>query len=366
MYHFCMFVVFFARSLGLGFRLGCWLTALTSLASLTTTRTRNNCRVGLQLREDVKRGVTVRDLKELTVETAEEAAEILKVGGRNRRVATTSMNRESSRSHAVFTMIIKTLEINDDVTNVKEARLNLIDLAGSERQRSTDAAGDRLKEAGAINKSLSALGNVIMALGDIENGKQRHVAYRDSKLTFLLRDSLGGNTKTFMVANIGPAAKSFGETLSTLQFAKRAKMIKNSAKINEDVSGNVAALQRQIRELKLQLASSANEPATQLALDANGTTSTGSSDQMSKLVMGAFSSRDAAERQKVLLEERLEASDALVLRPCYVSWCCCRCWLACSETDVVGSTADWHRPQWQVWRTRGETRLVRINTDWCE
>lgn len=196
----------------------------------------------------------VRNLQELPVENPDEAIEVLKVGGRNRRVATTSMNRESSRSHAVFTVTVKSVEIKGEVTNVRESRLNLIDLAGSERQRDTNAAGKRLKEAGSINKSLSALGNVIKALVDIEQGKQRHVAYRDSKLTFLLRDSLGGNTKTFMIANISPAARSFGETLSTLQFAARAKMIKNKAKINEDVSGDVAALQLQIRQLKAQLA----------------------------------------------------------------------------------------------------------------
>lgn len=96
-----------------------------------------------------------------------------------------------------------------------------------------------MKEAGNINKSLSALGNVIMALVDVSNGRNRHVAYRDSKLTFLLRDSLGGNTKTFMIANISPASESFGETLSTLQFAQRAKMIKNNARVNENTAGNV-------------------------------------------------------------------------------------------------------------------------------
>eukprot|EP00041_Stephanoeca_diplocostata_P030019 m.898543 g.898543 ORF g.898543 m.898543 type:complete len:167 (-) comp23674_c0_seq10:3535-4035(-) len=140
------------------------------------------------------------------------------------------------------------------MTNIRESRLHLIDLAGSERQRGTNAEGTRLKEAGSINKSLSALGNVITALVDVSNGKTRHIAYRDSKLTFLLRDSLGGNTKTFMIANISPASQSFGETLSTLQFAQRAKLIKNKATINENCAGNVVALQEEIQRLKALLA----------------------------------------------------------------------------------------------------------------
>jgi kinesin family protein 15 len=107
-----------------------------------------------------------------------------------------------------------------------------------------------LQEAGSINRSLSALGNVIMALVDITNGKSRHVHYRDSKLTFLLRDSLGGNAKTNLVANVHPSARCFGETLSTLNFARRAKMIKNKAVVNEDTTGNVHQLQMEIRRLK--------------------------------------------------------------------------------------------------------------------
>ena len=264
-----------------------------------------NC-TGLQLREDMKKGVMVRNLQELPVENPDEACEVLKVGGRNRRVATTSMNRESSRSHAVFTVTVKSVEIKGDVTNVRESRLNLIDLAGSERQRDTNAEGKRLKEAGSINKSLSALGNVIKALVDIEQGKQRHVAYRDSKLTFLLRDSLGGNTKTFMIANISPAARAFGETLSTLQFAARAKMIKNKAKINEDVSGDVAALRTQIKQLKAQLASggggSMAVPAAIMAGDGN-------LDHMNKLIMGAMASRARAEQEKALLAQQLKATE---------------------------------------------------------
>src|SRR5690349_2202056 len=108
------------------------------------------------------------------------------------------------------------------------SRLNVIDLAGSERQKSTEATGQRLKEAGNINKSLSCLGNVIRALVDVAKGQTRHVHYRDSKLTFLLKDSLGGNSKTSIIATITPCDRFFGETLSTLKFAQRAKMIHNN------------------------------------------------------------------------------------------------------------------------------------------
>jgi kinesin family protein 15 len=179
------------------------------------------------------------------------------------------MNRESSRSHAVFTITIesKRKESKGGVVNIRTSQLNLVDLAGSERQRDTQAVGIRLKEAGSINKSLSALGNVIMALVEVSHGKQRYVHYRDSKLTFLLRDSLGGNAKTFVIANVHPGAKCFGETLSTLNFARRAKEIKNRAVVNEDTTGNIAQLQLEVRRLREELAQlkAGSRPAAQIS-----------------------------------------------------------------------------------------------------
>nr|XP_006824742.1 PREDICTED: kinesin-like protein KIF15-like [Saccoglossus kowalevskii] len=139
------------------------------------------------------------------------------------------------------------------VANIKTSQLHLVDLAGSERQKDSKAEGMRLKEAGSINRSLSALGNVIMALVDIAHGKTRHVPYRDSKLSFLLRDSLGGNSKTYIIACVHPGIGCFGETLSTLHFARRAKMIKNKARVNEDTHGNVTHLQAEIKRLKDEL-----------------------------------------------------------------------------------------------------------------
>ncbi|XP_047668229.1 kinesin-like protein KIF15-A isoform X3 [Tachysurus fulvidraco] len=208
----------------------------------------------LFLREDIKKGVFVEGAVEKYAASAAEAYQVLSMGWRNRRVASTSMNRESSRSHAVFSMTLESKETAEGVVNIRKSQLNLVDLAGSERQRDTHAEGSRLKEASSINRSLMCLGQVIMALVDVSNGRSRHICYRDSKLTFLLRDSLGGNAKTYIIANVHPGSKCFGETLSTLQFAQRAKLIKNKAMINEDTEGNVKQLQAEVKKLKEQLA----------------------------------------------------------------------------------------------------------------
>ncbi|XP_074754241.1 kinesin-like protein KIF15 [Athene noctua] len=209
---------------------------------------------GLLLREHIKKGVFVDGAVEQVLSSAAEAYQVLTMGWRNRRVASTSMNRESSRSHAVFTITVESMEKNNEIVNIRSSLINLVDLAGSERQKDTHTEGLRLKEAGNINRSLSCLGQVITALVDVGNGKQRHICYRDSKLTFLLRDSLGGNAKTCIIANVHPGSRCFGETLSTLNFAQRAKLIKNKAVINEDTQGNVSQLQAEVKKLKEQLA----------------------------------------------------------------------------------------------------------------
>ncbi|GJR14355.1 kinesin-like protein KIN-12C [Tanacetum coccineum] len=206
----------------------------------------------LQLREGLKEGVYVENLTEYNVNTVDEVLKLLLQGSANRKVAGTDMNSESSRSHSVFTCIVESRWEKDSVTHLRFGRLNLVDLAGSERQRSS-AAGERVKEASYINKSLSTLGLVIMSLVDVAHGKHRHVPYRDSRLTFLLQDSLGGNSKTTVIANVSPSMCAANETLSTLKFAQRAKLIQNNAKVNEDASGDVMALQRQIQMLKEQI-----------------------------------------------------------------------------------------------------------------
>ncbi|KAG8658950.1 hypothetical protein MANES_03G210501v8 [Manihot esculenta] len=207
----------------------------------------------LQLREDLRKGVYVENLTEYDVKTVHDVNKLLSQGAANRKMAATNMNSESSRSHSVFTCIIESLWERDSMNHFRFARLNLVDLAGSERQKSSGAEGDRLKEAANINKSLSTLGLVIMSLVDLAHGKHRHVPYRDSRLTFLLQDSLGGNSKTTIIANVSPSMCSSQETLSTLKFAQRAKLIQNNAKVNEDASGDVSTLQRQIQQLKDQL-----------------------------------------------------------------------------------------------------------------
>ncbi|PIN19457.1 Kinesin-like protein [Handroanthus impetiginosus] len=207
----------------------------------------------LQLREDLKKGVYVENLTECSVMTVNDVLKLLQQGAANRKIAATHMNSESSRSHSVFTCVIESRWEKDSISHLRFGRLNLVDLAGSERQKSSGAEGDRLKEAANINKSLSTLGLVIMSLVELAQGKHRHVPYRDSRLTFLLQDSLGGNSKTAIIANVSPSIWSANETLSTLKFAQRAKLIQNNAKINEDASASVIALQQQIQQLKDQL-----------------------------------------------------------------------------------------------------------------
>ncbi|CAG2250364.1 KIF3A [Mytilus edulis] len=167
-------------------------------------------------------------------------------------VGATNMNMHSSRSHAIFSVTVECSEKGPDGKHhVRAGKLHLVDLAGSERQAKTGATGQRLKEATKINLSLSTLGNVISSLVD---GKSTHIPYRNSKLTRLLQDSLGGNSKTAMIANIGPADYNFDESISSLRYANRAKNIKNKAKINEDPKDALLRqFQKEIEELRKQL-----------------------------------------------------------------------------------------------------------------
>ncbi|EEE60793.1 hypothetical protein OsJ_14379 [Oryza sativa Japonica Group] len=211
----------------------------------------------LQIREDVRTAcVYVESLTKELVFTTKDVTQLLVKGLSNRRTGATSANADSSRSHCVFTCVIKSESKNleDGSNSTRTSRINLVDLAGSERQKLTHAFGDRLKEAGNINRSLSQLGNLINILAEIsQSGKQRHVPYRDSKLTFLLQESLGGNAKLAMICAVSPSQSCKSETLSTLRFAQRAKSIKNNAVVNEQKEEDVNMLREQIRQLKDEL-----------------------------------------------------------------------------------------------------------------
>jgi len=214
---------------------------------------------GLSVREDSAKGVYVEGLYEWEVANTSEAMDALRCGTANRSVAATNMNRVSSRSHAVFVLTVRTEVVSENgVSKVRHSKFTLVDLAGSERQKTTATDGDRLKEASMINSSLLVLGKVINSLVDRERGKPKHVQFRDSKLTFLLRDSFGGNSKTCLVATVSPSVTSLSETISTLSFAQRAKMITNTAVLNENTCGSVTALQAEIARLRSELELASN------------------------------------------------------------------------------------------------------------
>ena len=194
----------------------------------------------------------IENLTEQEINSAKKAKELLISGFKNRHVASTSMNHESSRSHLIYTLFLSTkLELGDGILKMRSSRLHLVDLAGSERQKYTNTTGQRIKEAGNINKSLSILGNVINAVIEFNEGKTKFVPFRDSKLTYYLKDSIGGNSKTVIIGNISQSFIQINETQSTLNFIQRAKMIKNKSKIIENVNDMVKMLQNEIKNLKI-------------------------------------------------------------------------------------------------------------------
>ncbi|XP_068393859.1 kinesin-like protein KIF17 isoform X2 [Eschrichtius robustus] len=207
----------------------------------------------LELKEHPEKGAYVKGLSMHTVHSVAQCEHVMETGWKNRSVGYTLMNKDSSRSHSIFTISIEIYAVDErGKDHLRAGKLNLVDLAGSERQSKTGATGERLKEATKINLSLSALGNVISALVD---GRCKHIPYRDSKLTRLLQDSLGGNTKTLMVACLSPADNNYDETLSTLRYANRAKNIKNKPRINEDPKDALLReYQEEIKKLKAILA----------------------------------------------------------------------------------------------------------------
>ncbi|XP_006785594.1 kinesin-like protein KIF1B isoform X12 [Neolamprologus brichardi] len=212
----------------------------------------------LRVREHPLLGPYVEDLSKLAVTSYTDIADLMDAGNKARTVAATNMNETSSRSHAVFTIVFtqKKHDSETDLSTEKVSKISLVDLAGSERADSTGAKGTRLKEGANINKSLTTLGKVISALAEVDNctskskkkKKSDFIPYRDSVLTWLLRENLGGNSRTAMVAALSPADINYDETLSTLRYADRAKNIKCNAVINEDPNNKL------VRELKDEVA----------------------------------------------------------------------------------------------------------------
>ncbi|KKY34416.1 putative kinesin-ii 85 kda subunit [Diaporthe ampelina] len=224
----------------------------------------------LKIRESPTEGPYVKDLTEVPVRSIDEILRYMKTGDNSRTTASTKMNDTSSRSHAVFTIMLKQIhhDVETDETTERSSRIRLVDLAGSERAKATEATGQRLREGSNINKSLTTLGRVIAALADPKSqrsgkgsrGKDTVVPYRDSILTWLLKDSLGGNSKTAMIACIAPS--DYEETLSTLRYADQAKRIRTRAVVNQDHissaerDAQIAAMAEEIRNLQLSVSES--------------------------------------------------------------------------------------------------------------
>lgn len=231
----------------------------------------------LKIRESPTEGPYVKDLTDVPVKNYAEILRFMRMGDASRTTASTKMNDTSSRSHAVFTIMLKQIhhDLSTDSTTERLARIRLVDLAGSERAKATEATGARLREGSNINKSLTTLGRVIAALADPRHGRLHTggkarskdvVPYRDSILTWLLKDSLGGNSKTAMIACIAPS--DYDETLSTLRYADQAKHIRTRAIVNQDSvsaaerDAQIADMQNTIRELQVQV-SLANQAASE-------------------------------------------------------------------------------------------------------
>lgn len=222
----------------------------------------------MELRESKSRGIYIKDLTCFLVNNLADLEKLKSLGDKRRTIAATKMNEHSSRSHSIFSVTIETIDAGGSSNSnsrprpssqksagaqaaVRVGRLNLIDLAGSERQSKSGSSGARLKEASRINLSLTCLSLVIRALTDSNSS---HIPYRNSKLTRLLSSSLGGNSKTLLIACISPARSSLDETLNTLRFASRTKRIKNSAMINEDAKDALLRnYRKQVEELRLRL-----------------------------------------------------------------------------------------------------------------
>lgn len=271
----------------------------------------------LAVREDGQKGVVVQGLTLHQPKSAEHILEALDSGNRNRTQHPTDMNATSSRSHAVFQIYLRQQDKSASLhTNACVAKMSLIDLAGSERASHTNAKGARLREGANINRSLLALGNVINALADPKS-KKAHIPYRDSKLTRILKDSLGGNCRTVMIANVSPSSKSYDDTHNTLKYANRAKDIKSTLKSNvvslDSHIGQYAVIcekQRQeIQQLKLKLKKYEERNLSSGAAAMNAFPKQAEFQRVSEALHSVFSSRAQIRQQQLELERQLKENE---------------------------------------------------------
>uniref|UniRef100_A0A8C7FI86 Kinesin-like protein n=1 Tax=Oncorhynchus kisutch TaxID=8019 RepID=A0A8C7FI86_ONCKI len=275
----------------------------------------------LAVREDPSNGVVVQGLTLHQPKSAEHILEALDYGNRNRTQHPTDMNATSSRSHAVFQIYLKQQDRTASLNpNVRVAKMSLIDLAGSERASGTNAKGARQREGANINRSLLALGNVINALADPKQSKKAHIPYRDSKLTRLLKDSLGGNCRTVMIANISPSSKSYDDTHNTLKYANRAKEIKSSLKRNvvslDSHIGQYAVIcerqREEIIQLKKKLKEYEERKMDPLVPGVSNTISSQNQTEIhrvSESLQSIFSSRTQIRREHLVLERQLKENE---------------------------------------------------------
>ncbi|XP_020295701.1 kinesin-like protein KIF18A [Pseudomyrmex gracilis] len=259
----------------------------------------------LHLREDGRCGVIVAGLEPIAIQSAKELLTLLAEGNKNRTQHPTDANKESSRSHAVFQVYIKILNKLDN--QVQRVKLSMIDLAGSERASATGCKGVRFKEGANINKSLLALGNCINNLAD----GIKHIPYRDSKLTRLLKDSLGGNCYTVMIANVGPSSMTYEDTYNTLRYANRAKKIKSYAKKNVSCETHVAGYIKIVEEQKKEIESLKSK----LAALESGTLQPVQEIKQNKVILDVYCKLSGLYNKKKELIEKilaLESSDKIL------------------------------------------------------
>lgn len=265
----------------------------------------------LLIREDPSGSILVLGQQRVKVKCPEDCYELLRIGAERRKVGTTQMNVQSSRSHTVFTLNIT--KKNDFSGIVKTSRLYLVDLGGSERNSRTGTTGIRLREAGGINKSLSALGNVINSITNLNDPNNRIPSCRESKLTFLLKDALGGNSKLAVIATISPCLKSIDETISTLDFAQRCSKVINLPVINEILSSDIKQLHDQIKTLQISLTTIKHQQeqlsSSSTSSIASFSTSSSSSSSPSKNPVRRIECGTHAELRDVIFKKNKEIDD---------------------------------------------------------